>query len=682
MAKFFLIELQLPLALAVMLTPISIYAEQESDLTELSFEELVNVEITSVSRRAQPISEAAAAVFVITNEDLRRSGATTIPEALRMAPGIQVAQLDSNKWSVTARGFSGRFANKLLVLIDGRTVYTPGFSGVYWEQLDVMMKDVERIEVIRGPGATLWGANAVNGVINIITKASTDTRNGYASVGMGTEERVTGELRYGSELSSETQGRAYIKYAEKDELITDSGADGADAWDIGQGGFRLDSERLSGDRFSLQGDLYRGEYDQHLKVPALTPPTYTDTYYDTAEGTGWNLLGRWERPLSLSSELALQVYYDHFQRQERAVFSQEYDTFDIDFQHSSNPTNGHNLIWGLGYRAIQAEIDPTDIVTSNVDTLTTELWSGFIQDEIELIENRLRLTLGSKFEQNDFTGFEYQPNLRLLWQLEEQKVLWAAISRAVRTPSIGEYYLGMDTLVIPPSPPYSPLPILVVSQGHSNFESEKLIAYELGFRAQPESTLSLDAALFWNEYDNLRTVESSEPYLSEDHTYLILEAPFDNKAHGSIYGLELSADWLWQEGWRLAIAYSFAKANLESDTGSVDTTNIAFGDNLPGHQLSLRSMKNINADVDLDVWVRYVDESTVLSSLSLGQVKTIDAYWDLDVRLAWRPAKGIELSLVGQNLLQDSRLEGTTEVLTVDHNEVQRGVYGTLKIEF
>ena len=669
---------------AVLLTSTATRAQPGADLTELSFEELMDVEITSVSRHSQPLSEAAAVVFVISNEDLRRSGATSIPEALRMVPGMQVAQIESNKWSVSARGFAGRFANKLLVLVDGRTVYTPGFSGVYWEQLDLVLEDIERIEVIRGPGATLWGANAVNGVINIITKSAVDTQGGLALIGVGNEERLGGTLRYGEEMAAGVHGRAYVNYAEKDEMVTVSGEAAADAWNIRQGGFRVDSEPTSGDRLSLQGDVYRGDYDQHVRVPTLTPPTYTDTFHDTAEGSGWNLLGRLDHPLSVSSDFTLQLYYDHYERKEAALVWQDFDTFDIDFQHHSRLAERHNLIWGLGYRGVRASTRSTEYVSSDFDSLTTELWSGFIQDELELIEDKLRLTLGSKFEHNDMTGFEYQPNVRLLWQLEQDKVLWAAVSRAVRTPSIGERHWGSDTLTIPPMlPPYnSPLPILIVSQGNNDFETEELLAYEVGFRINPQPTLSLDLALFFNEYDNLRSVEASLPQMADDGPYLVLESPMANKGHGSVYGLELAADWLVRKDWRLALAYSFAEADLKTDADSVDRYNALLEENLPRHQLSLRSLKNLRPDIDFDLWLRYVDESYTMRPDAFFGSATIDGYWDLDLRLAWRPVKRIELALVGQNLLQDSRFEGTQESFSAADSEVQRGVYGTVKIDF
>jgi iron complex outermembrane receptor protein len=434
----------------------------------------------------------------------------------------------------------------------------------------------------------------------------------------------------------------------------------------------------------LQGDVYRGDYDQQLSVPTLTPTNYKETLHDSAKGTGWNLLGRWDRALSVSSDLTLQLYYDHFEREEQIFVWQEYDTFDIDFQHRSRFADRHNLIWGLGYRAIQTHTQATARGSADFDSLTTELWSGFVQDEIELIEDQVQLTLGSKFEHNELTGFEYQPNIRLLWQLQEDKVLWAAVSRAVRTPSLGEIHSILYNETLPPMTPplYAPLPILIVSRGHPDYLSEELLAYELGFRVDPQPSLSLDLALFLNEYDNLRTLESALPRLADDGPYLILDTTFMNKAQGSVYGLELSADWLIREGWRLALAYSLSEADLETEAGSVDTTNAIFEKSLPRHQLSLRSLSNLRPDLDFDVWIRYVDESIMTRYDSSYSLNSIDGYWDLDLRLAWRPSNRVELSLVGQNLLQGSRLEGMQELYTVIQTEVQRGVYGLLKIDF
>ena len=408
------------------------------DLTELSIEELLDVEVTSVGKKAQALSDAAAAVYVISNEDIRRSGATNVPEALRMVPGIAVKRIDSNKWAVSARGFSSRFANKLLVLIDGITVYTPSFSGVYWEYQGVMLADVDRIEVIRGPGATLWGANAVNGVINIITKSAAATQGGLAIAGAGTEERAIGALRYGGKLGSDTFARAYAKYDARDSLVTTLGDDGRDAWDLGQGGFRVDSSFGAGNNATVEGNVYRSNLRQQLQVPdPLAPPEFSRLVDDHVDAEGWNLLGKWGRALSVTSDVSLQLYYDHSERNEYYVV-QRHDIVDLDFQQRTKIGDRNDIVWGLGYRNIDDRFDNTELVTMTPSAENRSLWSGFIQDEIDLLRDRLRLTLGTKVEHNDYTGIEVQPNLRLLWKAPGQTSLWGAISRAVRTPSRAE----------------------------------------------------------------------------------------------------------------------------------------------------------------------------------------------------------------------------------------------------
>ncbi len=456
------------------------------DLTDLSLEELLDVEVTSVGKKAQALGDAAAAVYVISNDDIRRSGATSVPEALRMVPGLTVKRLDANKWAISARGFSGRFANKLLVLIDGRSVYTPSFSGVYWESEEVMLADIDRIEVIRGPGATLWGANAVNGVINIITKSAAATQGGLLVAAGGSEEQGGASLREGVESAPETFARLYAKYQDRDSLVTSLGTDGRDEWEIAQGGFRVDSTLTAGDRVTLQGDFYHSNLRQQLLVPdPLAPPTFSLPVDDHLNATGWNLLGRWERAFSVTSDVSLQLYYDHAERNEYYV-AQSTDILDLEFQQRTKPIERHDLVWGLGYRHIADQVESTPLLTVTRSTDQRGLWSAFIQDDIELLRDRLRLTLGSKFEHNDYTGFEIQPNLRLLWKPSERDTLWGAISRAVRTPSRPERTATVLTGILPTgaSAPY-PSTIQLRTIGNDGFDAESLTAYELGFRTLP-----------------------------------------------------------------------------------------------------------------------------------------------------------------------------------------------------
>ncbi|MBK1723992.1 TonB-dependent receptor [Thiocystis violacea] len=655
-----------------------------ADLTELSMEELLAVEVTSVGKKTQSLSDAAAAIFVISNDDIRRSGATSVPEALRMAPGLEVKRLDANKWAISARGFSGRFANKLLVLIDGRTVYTPSFSGVYWENQDVMLADIDRIEVIRGPGATLWGANAVNGVINIITRSAAATQGGLLIAGGGNEERAIGALRYGAEPAPGTFARVYAKYNARDALITSLGDDGRDEWDIGQGGFRVDSTLGSGDRVTLEGDLYRSNLRQQLEVPdPLAVPTFSDAIDDHINAEGWNLLGRWERALSVSSDVSLQLYYDHAEREEYYV-AQRADVLDLDLQQRAKAGERHDIVWGLGYRNIADHFNDTDLVTLTPDSENRDLWSGFVQDEIELLRDRLRLTLGTKIEHNDYTGLEIQPNVRLLWKVSEQSTLWSAISRAVRTPSRAERSATVSTRVADTGLP-APYPqsLLLQSVGDTGYASETLIAYELGLRTTPTRRLSLDLSLFYNDYDQLRTSGTSSDQASPNEDgVLVLELPFANQASGHGYGLELAADLQVREGWRLALAYSYLDLDLTASADTLDSSNETQSRTDPRQELSLRSLMNPRPNIDVDLWLKYVDRTFPAFDIGAYSNEPIPAYWTLDLRLAWRPRADLELALVGQNLLSESHQEGYQDAFATVPLEVQRGLYATLRLDF
>ena len=366
--------------------------EFSTELIELSIEDLVKVKVTSVSKKPQKILEAPAAIFVITQEDIRRSGAVSIPEVLRMVPGLEVAKIDSNKWAVTSRGFNGRFANKLLVLIDGRTVYTPLFSGVYWDMKDTLLNDIDRIEIIRGPGAALWGANAVNGVINIITKEAKDTHGTMVIAGTGTEEQGFGAIRYGGMIGQDTHYRVYAKYFNRDGAVHVSGEDAADSWDVFRTGFRMDSAMSDKDRLTLQGDVYNGRTGETVITKSFDP-TDPATFDQENDIAGANLLGRWKHSISDTSNIALQVYYDYTDRSS-AILEQRHDTFDIDFQHNFGLDQDHQIVWGLGYRFIRDDISNTFYSSWNPDNRDIDLLSAFVQDDITLVDKKVKLTLG------------------------------------------------------------------------------------------------------------------------------------------------------------------------------------------------------------------------------------------------------------------------------------------------
>ncbi len=646
------------------------------DITELSLEELMDMKITSVSKKPQKMYDAAAAVFVITQDDIRRSGVTSIPDALRLVPGLEVARIDANKWAITSRGFNGRFANKLLVLIDGRSVYTPLFSGVFWQMKDTMLEDVERIEVIRGPGATLWGANAVNGVINIITKNASETRGGLVSARIGTEDRGSGSVRYGAKVGDDAYLRIYAKYSERDNAVFASGSEANDHWDLSRSGFRLDWGTPYDDSWTLQGDIFSGNNSQTLTEPYLYAP-YSRTFEDNNKIGGGNILTRWKHVFSESSDMALQLYYDRTEHEDTTL-REDRDTFDIDFQHRFALGESQEILWGVGYRFTSGDIGNRFSVALEPDSRDDHLYSAFVQDDITLVKDKLLLTLGSKFEHNNYTGFEYQPNARMLITPDPHNTVWVAVSRAVRTPSQVEHDARINTEVIPPGTAKNPssLPVLLTAQGDDDFKSEELTAYELGYRVLATDNLFLDIATFYNVYDNLRTLETgtTSPESSPAPLHLVLPSTVGNEMNGETYGAELVADWRPVDGWRLQATYSYLRILLHLDEGSTDTISESAEEESPRNQFSIRSSMDLYSDVEWDLWLRYVDDLPALN---------VNSYVSLDTRLAWNLRRDIVFSVVGRNLLDNRHPEfGTPLFVDTLPTEVERSVYGKIEWSF
>src|SRR6202140_5017500 len=521
---------------------VSAQSQNIPDVTAINLEDLMNMQVTSVSKRAQKLADAAAAIFVITQDDIRRSGASSIPEALRLVPGLEVARIDENKWAIGSRGFNGRFDNKLLVLIDGRSVYTPLFSGVYWNVQDVMLEDVDRIEVIRGPGATLWGANAVNGVINIITKKAKATQGGVVTAGGGNEERGAVAARYGDKIGGDTSYRIYGKNFDLGPSQYANGATANDGWEAQRGGFRADYTPAGSNSFTLQGDIYHSGYNETLTIPSFSAP-YSSTFPNDGAYSGGNILGRWNHS-SEGSSMSLQMYFDNTTLSDNSLFVDHQNLFDVDFQDGFHVGNSQQMVWGMGYRSIIDRNDPSFSVSLQPNQLTLNQFSAFLQDEISLVHS-LRLTVGSKFEHNAFTGFEFEPNVRLLWTMTPNQSIWTAVSRAVRTPALTEEGLRLTSAVVPPGIPQNPTPFpaLVTVYGSNNFQSEDLLAYELGYRVQVTNTLSTDDATFYNRYSNLRTAEPGAPFLEGTPVPTDLVVPFvaGNKMGGGTYGAEFIA---------------------------------------------------------------------------------------------------------------------------------------------
>jgi iron complex outermembrane receptor protein len=618
--------------------------------------------VTSVTKEASTVGRSAAAVFVITNEMIRRSGATCIPEALRMAPGIDVAHINANTWAISSRGFNGLYANKLLVLIDGRTVYVPTSSGVYWDVQDVLLEDVDRIEVVRGPGGTLWGSNAVNGVINVITKTAKDTQGTYASAGGGTQERMDDGIRYGGKSGDDFYYRLYGKHFERGPGFDPTGPP-EDSWRQGRLGFRTDwnLDRDKSTNLTVQGDCYTGESGMTAKYTSTVPPfSWVESGY--IDNSGQNVVARLRHVNNEDSDWTLQTYFDNYARG-TILNSERVKTFDVDFQYRFPFGDRNSITCGAGYRDIHEQLPSEDPFTlsSTPPETTSTLCSQFVQDEITLIEERLNFILGCKLEENTYTGLEYQPTARLLWTPDRRHTVWSAVSRAVRIPGYEEHGALFST-----SPPADGSPVFGRITGNDGIQSETLWAYELGYRTQATNQFSYDIATFYNIYGGLsKAVVTGPPSLEffPQPTHLILPLTFINGTGADTYGVELATNWSISDHWRLSTQYTF----LRILTYPVD---IAADGGSPKHQIYMRSSWDLRENVDFDLTFRYVDCLTGYD---------VPSYVTMDARLAWRPKKQLELAVVGQNLLQDHHQEfGVVPLPGYEVTEVPRGVYGTV----
>lgn len=645
---------------------------------ELSIEELMDIEVTSVSKKKQKLYDAAAAIFVITHDDIRRSGVTSIPDALRLAPGLEVARTDSARWAVTSRGFNDRFANKLLVLIDGRSIYTPLFSGVYWEEKDLILDDIERIEIIRGPGATLWGANAVNGVINIITKETDETHGALAIIGGGSDERGFGGVRYGGTINDNSSYRIFAKYFNRDSFATADGTDAADGWENLTAGFRVDWNPSDADSVTFSGGVYNGNTGGNEGISMLTPPFKISIDTDLDQ-TGGHLLGRWTHISSNDSETSLQMYYDRTDR-DSETFGEIRDTFDVDIQRRLALLTRHEIVFGGRYRYTVDKTDERagDAFGTSFDPTGRgdHLFSTFVQDEITLIRDRLRLTLGSKFEHNDYTGFEYQPNIRSAWTPSENQTVWASVSRAVRTPARIEDDGRINSQALQnPFNPDGP-PFLGALFGDHDAESEDLLAFELGYRIQPTNRLSIDVAGFFNRYDSLRTLETGSLAFEATNpqpAHFLIPITLNNGMDGETYGIEVSADYRPLDWFRLTGYYTYLDMQLHLDNDSNDTMLEAAEGQSPENQFSLRAIVDLPWDMEFDAWFRYVDQLPALE---------IDSYVTLDIRVGWNPTANLELEIVGQNLLDTEHQEFSSIFFDSPSIEIERGIYGSVKLKF
>ena len=631
------------------------------DLTQIGIEAVMNLEVTSVSKKPEKLMDATAAVYVITADDIRRSAATSIPELLRTVPGLQVSRINSNEWAIGSRGFTNALSRSLLVLIDGRSVYSPLFAGTYWDTQDTLLEDIERIEVIRGPGATLWGDNAVNGVINIITKSARSTQGVYASAGAGDEERALAGVRTGWESRGGTSFRSYAKYFERDAEFHPSG-DAFDGWHMGQAGFRADADPTDRDQVTMQGDAYDGRAGESTVLSTFSPP-FVEPVEQTAVLYGGNLLGQWKHRVRDGSDTTLQVYYDHTHRAQPG-FNEDRDTVDVEFRHRIRLGSRHDLLWGAGYRLTSGDTESVQTIQFSPEDRTDRLGNAFVQDDIEIVPARVSLTLGSKFEHNDYSGFNYQPNARLLYVPSPRHVLWSAVSRALRVPSRIEQDLADSIFVSNPPPTFFRL------QGSNEFDPERLTAYEAGYRVRPVDPLFVDLALFYNDYTNQLSLEPGAPFAEATPPPAHLVVPFFtmNKIGGQSHGAEVVLDWRPLRSWRLVGSYSFLSLSLERSSTSLDPSTVASTEgSSPRHMASLRSSVDLPRSLAVDATFRHA------SSLPAQQV---DAYTEMDLMVRKGLTRHLELAVAGQNLLSPRHAEfagGTAGAV-----EIQRSLYGSI----
>ena len=611
------------------------------NLKRLTLEELMRVDVSTVLRVPEPSQTVPAAVYVITHDDIRRSGATSLPEVLRLAPGVQVARLDAARYAVGIRGFADRLARSMLVLIDGRAVYSPLFAGTYWEVQDTLLEDIDRIEIVRGPGGTLWGANAVNGIINIVTRRAQDTTGLLVTAAAGSDIRGPVGMRYGATAGPNGHYRVYGKAFDRGAQFHRTGAD-YDDWRMVQGGFRADWSSPRARNLTIQGDAYAVDLGQRFASPLYTPP-FNAVMTRNAPLHGGNLLARVSAPWA-GGEFQVQTYYDRVGRDERPV-AETRDTVDIDVQHGRPLGSRHQVVWGTGYRVTNGRIratPPTEFIPAD---RTDSLFTAFVQDDFALAPERLRLIAGAKVERNAYSGFELQPAVRAMWTLDESNALFAAVTRAVRTPSRVETDYTTTSLAAPA------VPAFVRLQPNPDFASEELTAYEAGYRSRPAAAVYLTAAAFFNHLDNALSTELRTPFVETEpgSQRLILPVTFANGLHGNSHGVEVTGDYRPAGWWRWTGNYSLLRVQMTRDPGSADVSQERRYEGLsPQHQIGIESSVDLPRGVFLDWTFRYV------SALPAGPVP---AYATSGIRLAWQASPRIEVAVVGQDLHEPHHLE-------------------------
>jgi iron complex outermembrane receptor protein len=645
--------------------------QKSADLTQESLEDLMNVKVTSVSKTEQTLSRTAAAVFVISPEDISRSGALNIPDLLRMVPGVDVAQINANTWAVNVRGFNARFSNDLLVLLDGRPVYTQTFGGVYWDVLDLPLENIERIEVIRGPGGSIWGANAVNGVINIITQKASETPGGLVIAGGGNTDQGFGAAQYGGNVGDKMDYRVYAKYFNQDHFPDSAGQDGGDGWHELRVGFRMDSVVSSKDTLMFEGSIYSAREG----LPTISFPSVTATSLQNIEQLG-NLSGGfvqgvWNHTHSPHSDTTLQVSYDGYERED--ILRENRGTLNFDFQHHFSGWARQNIVWGLTYRYSAWNSDGNLAASFDPPDLNTQIFSSFIQDEIAIIPDKLFLTVGTKLEDDHYTGFNLMPSARVAWAPTAHQTLWAAVSQADRTPSALDTS-ARSTLSGFPGP--GGVPVLVTFIGNPHVKNEGLIAYEVGYRTTVLKQLSIDFTAYYNNYSDQDTSEPEAPFLVSTPAppHFIQPITFENLMHGESNGVEIAVNWQPTRRWTLSPGYAFEEIHMHLAPASQDTTSVSEAEgSSPDHSAQLRSHLVLCHGLSWDTSAYFVGRLVDPSEPS---------YTRLDSQLSWHFSEGASLSFVGQNLLKDLHEEFVDASGTARTTQIKRSAYAKFTWRF
>jgi len=627
----------------------------------------MNLKVTSVSKREQSLAHTAAAVFVIGAEDIRRSGAINLPDVLRMVPGVDVEQIDANSWAISIRGFNQGYSDKVLVLIDGRTAYTPVFSGVYWEHLDMPLEDIERIEVTRGPGAMVWGANAVNGVIDIITKSSKNTQGGLVTAGGGSATNGLGLLQYGGSGGQTETYRAFAKgfYVGNGAQADGSAAD--DHWQRWHGGFRSDWDPSSRDSVAIEGDLFLNRGRQTATSGFVSTP-YDLSFNQPMEDTGGSLLARWDHHLAGGSETSLHAYYDTYRRTDFGTH-QGLRSFDLDFQDHVTAGDRNDIVWGFGYRTSTAGLTPGIWVQLRPAWKTDQLFSGFLQDEVR-VSGSLWLTLGCKLEHDAYTGFEPEPSLRLAWAPEgSRQTVWAAASRAMRQPSRldASIWVNMATMPIAPGMVES-----LQLFGNPHLKAEELRDYELGYRREISPTLSLDADVYYSVYHHLEAMIPELPIVVPGNpVQTIVPFEFANQSHADNYGGEVSVNWKAARRWRISPGYAYLRDNVLLDPAA-QQTGMTMAGTFRRNMLQVRSALDLSRRTEFDQSLYYA-----AGDASSG----VPGHTRLDLRLSRKLGESVVASVAGQNLLRPRTWEYGNSYGIVG-TQVERSVYGQVTWRF